>query len=71
MTTTKYPNLLLIALAFLGIAMLMCLGGIIWLSGAIPARPIPDVLIATTGAIVGAFSTLLVGTVSTARRDPR
>lgn len=63
----RNPNLLTIALCFLGVAMLMCLGGVIGLAWTEAGRPIPDVLIATTGTIVGAFATLLVGTLG--RRD--
>ena len=46
-------SLLRTALLILGAGFLLCLGGIIWLASANPARAIPDVLIATTGLIGG------------------
>ena len=53
-------RLLLFGLIFLGIALLMCLGGIIYLSAAIPARPIPDVLIGTVSLIAGGILGMFV-----------
>lgn len=49
-----------IVLAILGAALLMCLGGIIWLASAEPARSIPDILVGTTTLIVGGVIGLLV-----------
>lgn len=49
-----------IALVILGIALLMCLGGIIWLASANPSRAIPDVLVTTTGIIAGGLIGILV-----------
>lgn len=56
------PNasILKIALLFLGTALLICLGGVIWLAAANPARPIPDVLVGTTGLVVGGLIGILV-----------
>lgn len=56
------PNtsVLKIALLFLGSALLICLGGVIWLAAALPARPIPDVLVGTTGIVVGGLIGILV-----------
>lgn len=56
------PNasILKLALLFLGAAMLMCLGGIIWLASANPARAIPDVLVGTTGLVAGGLIGILV-----------
>ena len=52
-------SLLRLALIFLGVAFLLCIGGIIWLASANPARSIPDVLVATTGLIGGAIVGIL------------
>jgi hypothetical protein len=49
-----------LALAVLGIAFLLCIGGIIWLSAANPARAIPDILVATTTGILGLFGGILI-----------
>lgn len=56
------PNttVLKLALLFLGTAMLMCLGGVIWLASANPARAIPDVLVGTTGLVAGGLIGILV-----------
>ena len=56
------PNtsVLKMALLFLGVAMLLCLGGIIWLASANPARSIPDVLVGTTGLVAGGLIGILV-----------
>lgn len=56
------PNasVLKIALLFLGAAMLICLGGIIFLASANPARAIPDVLVGTTGLVAGGLIGILV-----------
>ena len=53
-------SILKIALIFLGTALLMCLGGVIWLASANPARDIPDVLVTTTGLIGGGMVGILV-----------
>ena len=58
--------ILRLALLILGAAFLLCLGGIIWLASANPARAIPDILVATTTGILGLFGGILV---PTARRD--
>ena len=50
------------ALYILGAALLVCLGGIIWLASANPARSIPDVLVATTGLVSGGIVGILVPT---------
>ena len=47
------------ALYILGVALLLCLAGIIYLAAAIPARAIPDVLIATTGLVSGGIVGIL------------
>lgn len=54
------PRILAIVLAILGAALLLCLGGIIYLAAAMPARPIPDVLIGTTTLIAGGVLGILV-----------
>lgn len=53
-------SILRIALLFLGVALIMCLGGVIWLASAAPARAIPDVLVGTTGLVVGGLIGILV-----------
>lgn len=53
-------SILRLALLFLGTALLMCLGGVIWLAAANPARAIPDVLVGTTGLVVGGLIGILV-----------
>lgn len=55
-------SILKLALCILGGAFFMCLGGIIWLAAAEPARAIPDVLVGTTGLIGGAIVGVLVPT---------
>ena len=54
------PTTLNLVLAILGVALLTCLGGIIWLAAANPARSIPDILVGTTTLIVGGVIGLLV-----------
>lgn len=56
----KNANLLLVAVSILGVGFLMCLGGIIWLASANPARSIPDILVGTTTLIVGTIAGILV-----------
>lgn len=53
-------SLLRVALVILGAALLLCLGGVIWLSAAEPARSIPDILVGTTTLIVGGILGILV-----------
>lgn len=53
-------SVLKLALMILGGALLICLGGIIWLASANPARAIPDVLVGTTGLVGGAIVGVLV-----------
>lgn len=48
-----------IVLAILGIALLLCLGGIIALALQEPVRSIPDILVGTTTLIVGGILGLL------------
>lgn len=54
------PSTLNIVLGILGLALLTCLGGIIALAMANPARSIPDILVGTTTLIVGGVIGLLV-----------
>ena len=54
------PSILKLALLILGAAFLLCLGGIIFLASANPAREIPDVLVTTTGLIGGGIVGILV-----------
>jgi hypothetical protein len=49
-----------LVLGILGLALLLCLGGIIFLASANPARSIPDILVGTTTLIVGGVIGLLV-----------
>lgn len=53
-------SVLKIALLFLGIAMLICLAGVIFLASSNPARSIPDVLVGTTGLVAGGLIGILV-----------
>jgi hypothetical protein len=53
------PRLLTVAVLGLLLALLLCLIGIIYLAAAVPAKAIPDVLVGTTGIIVGAIAGLL------------
>lgn len=53
-------SILKLALCILGAAFIICIVGIIWLSAAIPARSIPDVLVAVTTGILGLFGGLMV-----------
>lgn len=53
-------GVLKLALCILGAAFLLCLAGVIWLASANPARPIPDVLVGTTGIIAGGIVGILV-----------
>jgi ABC-type enterobactin transport system permease subunit len=64
-------SILRTALYILGAALLLCLGGIIWLSSANPARSIPDVLVATTGLVSGGLVGILVPTKSATLHDER
>lgn len=59
------PTTLNIVLTILGVALLTCLGGIIYLASAVPARSIPDILVGTTTLIVGGVIGLLVPARST------
>lgn len=61
-TIVKTPSLLVIAVLILGIGFLLCLGGIIALAMANPARSIPDVLVATTTGILGLIGGILIPT---------
>lgn len=53
-------SMLKLALIVLGSGFLLCLGGIIWLASANPARAIPDVLVAVTTGILGTIGGILV-----------
>lgn len=55
-----------LVLGILGIALLLCLGGIIFLASQEPARSIPDILVGTTTLIVGGVIGLLVPSKSAA-----
>jgi hypothetical protein len=55
-------SILKLALLILGIVLVMCVGGIIFLASANPARPIPDILVGTTTLVVGGFLGILVPT---------
>lgn len=59
-TPMNDTSLLKIAVMILGAALLLCLGGIIWLASANPARTIPDVLVGTTTLIGGGILGILV-----------
>lgn len=54
------PRLLTIAMAGLIVVLVMCVGGIIFLASANPARAIPDILVGTTTLIVGTIAGILV-----------
>lgn len=54
------PRTLYLVLCGLFAALLLCLGGIIFLSAQNPARAIPDILVGTTTLIVGGVIGLLV-----------
>lgn len=56
----KDTSLLKIAMIILGVVLVMCVGGIIFLASANPARSIPDILVGTTTLIVGGIIGLLV-----------
>jgi len=60
MTAIKDLTILRLALLLLGVLAIMCVGGIIWLSLATPARAIPDILVGTTTLIVGGILGILV-----------
>ena len=53
------PTTLNIVLLILGVALLTCLGGIVYLAAQNPARSIPDILVGTTTLIVGGILGLL------------
>jgi hypothetical protein len=48
-----------IVLSILGLSLILCLGGIIFLASQEPARSIPDILVGTTTLIVGGILGLL------------
>ena len=54
------PTTLNLVLGILGVALLTCLAGIIFLAAQEPARAIPDILVGTTTLIVGGVIGLLV-----------
>ena len=56
----KNQSMLSVVVYVLGISMLLCLGGIIWLASANPARSIPDILVATPTGILGLLGGILV-----------
>lgn len=53
-------SVLRIVVLVLGVALLLCLAGIIWLAAAEPARQIPDVLVAVPTGILGLLGGILV-----------
>lgn len=55
-------RIVLFVIGILGVCLLVSLGGVIYLADTGPDRPIPDVLVGTTGAIVGAIAGILVRT---------
>lgn len=54
------PTTLNLVLGILGVALLVCLGGIVFLAAQEPARAVPDILVGTTTLIVGGVIGLLV-----------
>lgn len=48
------------AMAILGLVLIMCVGGIIFLASANPARSIPDILVGTTTLVVGGILGIIV-----------
>lgn len=62
---------LTLVIIVLGLIALVCLSGVIYLAAANPARSIPDVLVATTGAAVGSLGSLLAASLSSERRADR
>ena len=54
------PSILRVVVYVLGLSMLLCLVGIIWLASANPARSIPDILVATPTGILGLLGGILV-----------
>lgn len=56
----KDLSILRYALIILGIVLIMCVGGIIFLASANPARSIPDILVGTTTLVVGGILGILV-----------
>lgn len=53
-------SILKMAVVILGVTLIMSLGGVIWLASSLPARAIPDVLIATIGLVSGGLLGILV-----------
>lgn len=53
-------SLLKLAVLVLGLVLVMCVGGIIYLAAVVPARAIPDILVATVAGIVGTIGGILV-----------
>lgn len=53
-------SVLRVVVYVLGAGFLLCLGGIIWLASANPARSIPDILVATPTGILGLLGGILV-----------
>lgn len=56
----KDLSILRYALIILGVVLVMCVGGIIFLASANPARAIPDILVGTTTLVVGGILGILV-----------
>lgn len=52
---------LVLVILLLGVVALVCLSGVIFLASS--SLPIPDVLVATTGAAVGSLGSLLTAAV--------
>lgn len=57
---TARDRALLLVLGVLGVVLLVSLGGIIWLASALPARSIPDVLVALPPSILTFYGGVLV-----------
>lgn len=53
-------SILKMAMMILGVVLVMCVGGIIFLASANPARSIPDILVGTTTLVVGGMIGILV-----------
>ena len=56
----KNTSLLTVVVWILGLSMLLCLVGIIWLASANPARQVPDILVAVPTGILGLLGGILV-----------
>ena len=57
---TARDRALLLVLGVLGVVLIVALGGVIWLASALPARSIPDVLVALPPMIISFYGGVLV-----------